>query len=181
MTKRPVRKDPKIQKQKQKQQQNVVVNIGTGTIAKKRKPRQTKHKAQSKQDANILKGIITRGPNTFYQQPQPQQVQQSSNINELFRLIQQQQRESIPTAPTAGGTFLNPVQPTASIVPPPAATTEAKQENDLEKVRKARVEKFQKPTLQTVFNIEPTGQEDEAYQSFQRHPQKGHGDKIFCY
>ena len=66
-----IKKEPKM-KQKQKQQQNVVVNIGS--IAKPRKPRQTKPKqpkAEQKQIAQIHQGILTRGPNTFYQQPQP--------------------------------------------------------------------------------------------------------------
>lgn len=192
-----IKKEPKM-KQKQKQQQNVVVNIGTAKPPpKKRKPRQTKAKVEQKPTAQIHQGILTRGPTTFYQQPQPipnlMQAQSASHqqpipqvqtqtINEIFRAIQQQQKTNIPDAPTIGGTLLNPAPtPTKqSIAPPAVVEAPAKQENDLEKVRKARVQKFQKPIetslktpksnslLQTVFNKEPLGQEDEAYQSFQQ-------------
>ena len=178
MTKRQVAKKEPTIKQKQKQQQNVVVNIGT--IAKKRKPRQTKPKQPPKQDAKqaqIQQGIITRGPNTYFQQPQPAQPQ--PNINELFRLIQQQQKVSVPEPPAVGGTFLNPVQATSSIVPEPVA--EPKRENELEKIRKARTEKFAKqpielkqPALIRVIEEENAGLglEDKAYQGFKEGPSK---------
>ena len=96
MTKRqPTKKEPKM-KQKQKQQQNVIVNIGTTKPAPKKRGR--KPKAQPKPDVKQEPVIITRGPNTFYQQPQPQQQsivqplqQPQHNINDIFRLIRQQQ------------------------------------------------------------------------------------------
>ena len=188
MTKRQVAKKEPTIKQKQKQQQNVVVNIGT--IAKKRKPRQTKPKQPPKQDAKqaqIQQGIITRGPSTFYQQPQPaassrvgmQPEQSQPNINELFRLIQQQQRVSVPEPPAVGGTFLNPVQAASSIVPEPVA--QPTRENELEKIRKARTEKFATPAIELktpalirVLEEENAGLglEDKAYQGFKEGPSK---------
>ena len=81
------KKEPKM-KQKQKQQQNVVVNIGSiAKPAPKKRGRKPKAlQAQQPQQAQV----ITRGPTTFYQQPQAIQ-QPQHNINEIFRLIQQQQ------------------------------------------------------------------------------------------
>lgn len=163
-----VKKEPKM-KQKQKQQQNVVVNIGS--IAKPRKPRQTKPK-QPKPDnkpiAQIHQGILTRTPNTFYQQPQPvpqpiiQPQPQTQTINEIFRLIQQQQRTNIPDAPQIGGNLIN--QTPISIAPPPVVEAPIKAENDLERIRKARIGKFEKPALQKVFEKEPLGQENAVFQ-----------------
>ena len=151
MTKRqPTKKEPKM-KQKQKQQQNVIVNIGTTKPAPKKRGR--KPKAPPKQDAKQEPVIITRGPNTFYQQPQPQQQsivqppqQPQHNINDIFRLIRQQQ------APTP--------EP-ASIIPPPIAEEAPKQENDLEKVRKARRAKFEKPALERAIEQSALTQAEE--------------------
>jgi hypothetical protein len=168
-----IKKEPKM-KQKQKQQQNVVVNIGS--IAKPRKPRQTKPKQpkpDNKQTAQIHQGILTRGPNTFYQQPQPvpqpiiQPQPQTQTINEIFRLIQQQQKTNIPEAPQVGGTLLSPAPAAtaaASIAPPPVVEAPIKAENDLERIRKARTGKFEKPALQKVFEKEPLGQENAVFQ-----------------
>jgi hypothetical protein len=163
-----VKKEPKM-KQKQKQQQNVVVNIGS--IAKPRKPRQTKPKQpkpDNKPKAQIIQGVLTRGPNTFYQQPQPPLIppqppqSQTQNINEIFRLIQQQQRTNIPDAPQVGGNLIN--QTPISIAPPPVVEAPIKAENDLERIRKARIGKFEKPALQKAFEKEPLGQENAVFQ-----------------
>ena len=144
------KKEPKM-KQKQKQQQNVVVNIGS--IAKPA-PKKRGRKPKALQ-APQAPQVITRGPNTFYQQPQAIQ-QPQHNINEIFRLIQQQQQAQAPT-PTA--TLI----PSVSIVPPPVVEAPQPQENTLEKVRRARVAKFEKPALERA--LEPsvlTSAEEEA-------------------
>ena len=130
------KKEPKM-KQKQKQQQNVVVNIGSiAKPAQKKRGRKPKAlQAPQSQQAQV----ITRGPTTFYQQPQSiQQPQPQHNINEIFRLIQQQQQASAP-ASTAS------LIPSVSIAPPPVVETPQPRENTLEKVRRARVAKFEKP------------------------------------
>ena len=121
---RPNKKEPKM-KQKQKQQQNVVVNIGS--IAKPA-PKKRGRKPKALQ-APQAPQVITRGPTTFYQQPQAIQ-QPQHNINEIFRLIQQQQRAG--PAPAAA------LIPFVSIAPPPVVESPQPQENTLEKVRKAR-------------------------------------------
>ena len=153
MVKRPPKKESKM-KQKQRQNQNVTVNIGT--LAKKprsRKPTKPRQAPQPQQST-----IVTRGPTTFYQQPQPQP--QGQSINELYKLIQQQAQANQPAQQ----------QTTASIVPPPKVEDTPKAENDLERIRKARVAKFDKPELEKVFEQQSSevGLEDSAYRDFNK-------------
>jgi hypothetical protein len=150
------KKEPKM-KQKQKQQQNVIVNIGSiAKPAPKKRGRKPKPKtAPQPQQAQI----ITRGPTTFYQQPQAQAIQQPqprNDINEIFRLIQQQQQAQAP-ASTAS------LIPSVSIAPPPVVETPQPQENTLEKVRRARRAKFEKPALERALEKSVlTSAEEEA-------------------
>jgi len=153
MVKRPPKKESKM-KQKQRQNQNVTVNIGT--IAKKSRSRKPTKPRQAPQPPQST--IVTRGPTTFYQQPQPQP--QGQSINELYKLIQQQAQANQPAQ-----------QPTpASIVPPPKVEDIPKAVNDLERIRKARVAKFDKPELEKVFEQQSSevGLEDSAYRDFNK-------------
>ena len=153
MVKRPPKKESKM-KQKQRQNQNVTVNIGT--LAKKPRSRKPTKPRQAPQPPQST--IVTRGPTTFYQQPQPQP--QGQSINELYKLIQQQAQANQPAQQ----------QTTASIVPPPKVEDTPKAENDLERIRKARVAKFEKPELEKVFDQQnaEVGLEDTAYQDFNK-------------
>ena len=116
-----VKKESKM-KQKQRQQQNVTVNIGT--LAKKPRARKPTKPPQAPQNP-----IVTRGPTTFYQQPQPapQPIQsEGRSINELYKLIKQQAQEKQPEQ--------QPI--TTSIVPPPQICEILKAVNELERTRK---------------------------------------------
>jgi hypothetical protein len=152
-----VKKDPKM-KQKQRQQQSVTVNIGT--VAKKpRAKRQSKPKPQAQAQPS---SIVTRGPTTFYQQPQPNVTQSLAqpNINELFKMIQQQaQAKETPQT-----------QAQVSIVPPPPVEAAPKEENDLERIRKSRIKAVEKPELERVFeeHNEDVDLEDQAYQTINK-------------
>lgn len=151
-----VKKESKM-KQKQRQQQNVTVNIGT--LAKKPRARKPTKPRQAPQPAQAP--IITRGPTTYFQQPQPAPAQvQRSSINELYKLIKQQAQEKQPEQ--------QPI--TTSIVPPPQIGEILKAVNELERTRKARVAKFEKPELQKVFEAanEDDGLDVKAYQDFNR-------------
>ena len=148
------KKEPKM-KQKQKQQQNVVVNIGS--IAKPAPKKRGRKPKALQAPAQKQSTVITRGPTTFYQQPQALAIQPRNDINEIFRLIQQQQQASAP-ASTA-----SLIPSVVSIAPPPVVETPQPQENTLEKVRKARRAKFEKPALERA--VEPsvlTSTEEEA-------------------
>ena len=155
-----VKKESKM-KQKQRQQQNVTVNIGT--LAKKPRARKPTKPPQAPQPAHAP--IVTRGPTTYFQQPQPAPAQvQGSSINELYRLIQQQAQ-----AP-ANQPAQQPI--TTSIVPPPQIGEILKAVNELERTRKARVAKFEKPELEKVFEAanEDVDFESSVYDGIDRLP-----------
>jgi hypothetical protein len=166
MVKRQAAKVKKESKMKQKQRQNQQVTVNIGTLAKKprvmkpTKPKKPKLPPQSQQAP-----IVTRGPTTFYQQPQsqpqpqPQPVQvEGRTINELYKLIKQQAEAKQPEQ--------QPI--TTSIAPPPQIGEILKAVNELERVRKVRVAKFEKPELERVFEKQQAGDglEDKAYQDF---------------